>query len=44
VGLWEGVPLKFNAKKFAVPRRKDSTPNPGYTFPKGGFLRRLFSR
>jgi protein-tyrosine phosphatase len=47
VGLWEGVPLKFQAKKFAAARWKDSAADPGYEIPRTrepGFFKRLFSR
>jgi protein-tyrosine phosphatase len=47
VGLWERVPLKFNVKKFASSRSRDSSPNSGRETPKartGGFFKRLFSR
>jgi protein-tyrosine phosphatase len=47
VGLWEGVPLKFQRKKFAAPRRKDAPAESGHETPKArtdGFFKRLFSR
>lgn len=47
VGLWEGVPMKFRAKKFAVPPRRDTYTDPGNDAPKArktGLLKRLFGR
>jgi protein-tyrosine phosphatase len=47
VGLWEEVPLKFQVRKFAAPRRKDAPAKPSYETPKDrapGFFKRLFSR
>ncbi|MGA3373318.1 MAG: CpsB/CapC family capsule biosynthesis tyrosine phosphatase [Terracidiphilus sp.] len=47
VGLWERVPLKFNVKKFATSRSKDSSANSGRETRqsrKDGFFKRLFSR
>ena len=47
IGLWENVPLKFQARKFAASGKKDS-PKEHHdkdTKPrKTGFLRHLFSR
>jgi protein-tyrosine phosphatase len=47
LGLWERVPLKFRAKKFAAPPRRDASTDPGNDAPKAGkgsFLKRLFAR
>jgi protein-tyrosine phosphatase len=47
MGLWERVPLKFHAKRFAAASRKSDAKEPGNelpTIPKSGFLRRLFAR
>lgn len=46
-GLWERVPLKFHARRFAAVSRKDNAKQPGIELPKSsktGFLRRLFAR
>lgn len=43
LGLWDRVPLKFHAKRFAGPPRRDAgndAPGSG----KGGFFKRLFGR
>jgi protein-tyrosine phosphatase len=45
LGLWERVPLKFRARKFAGPPRRDA--DPGHDAAgsgKGGFFKRLFGR
>ena len=47
VGLWEQVPLKFQAGKFAAPRWKDTPAKHSHEAPKArapGFFKRLFSR
>jgi protein-tyrosine phosphatase len=45
LGLWERVPLKFHAKRFAGPPRRDAeTGNDAPGFGKGGFFKRLFGR
>jgi protein-tyrosine phosphatase len=47
IGLWEGVPLKFRARKFAAPPRRDLYTAPDNEAPKAhkpGFLKRLFGR
>ena len=41
VGLWEDVPLKFHAAKFAVSRRRNGPEDSG---SHAGFLKRLFGR
>jgi protein-tyrosine phosphatase len=46
VGLWERVPLKFHAKKFAAPSRKSEGDDPANYLSKDsqrGFFKRLFS-
>jgi protein-tyrosine phosphatase len=47
VGLWERVPLKFHAKKFAAPPRKSERDDPASYLPKEGyrgFFKTLFGR
>ena len=47
VGLWERVPLKFRAKKFAGPSGRNSDADSGDEAPearKAGFFKRLFVR
>jgi protein-tyrosine phosphatase len=47
LGLWAGVPMKFRAKRFAIPPRRDTYIDPGNEAPKAsksGFLKRLFGR
>jgi protein-tyrosine phosphatase len=47
VGLWERVPLKFHAKKFAAPPSRNAYADPGNEAPKAckaSFLKRLFAR
>lgn len=47
VGLWDRVPLKFHAKRFAPATRKNEVTEPGSDHPKAvrpGFLKRLFAR
>jgi protein-tyrosine phosphatase len=44
VGLWDRVPLKFHAKKFAVPHRINASEDSGDEVRKAGFLKRLFRR
>ncbi|MGO9777006.1 MAG: tyrosine-protein phosphatase [Terracidiphilus sp.] len=43
LGLWEYVPMKFHARRFASPPRKDSD-NDAPGSGKGGFFKRLFGR
>jgi protein-tyrosine phosphatase len=46
-GLWERVPLKFHAKKFAAPPRKSEGDDPANYLPKEGqrgFFKTLFGR
>jgi protein-tyrosine phosphatase len=44
IGLWEHQPLKFNARKFAVPHRISAHEDSGKNSRKAGFLKRLFTR
>jgi hypothetical protein len=47
MGLWERVPLKFHAKRFAASHRKSEPKEPGNEAPsatKPGLLKRLFAR
>jgi hypothetical protein len=44
LGLWERVPLKFHAKRFAGPPRRDGAGNDAPGSGKGGFFKRLFGR
>jgi len=44
VGLWDRVPLKFHAKKFAGPSENGASAENGGEAPKAGFFKRLFSR
>jgi protein-tyrosine phosphatase len=45
LGLWGRVPLKFHAKKFAGPPRRDTDPGSDAAGSgKGGFFKRLFGR
>jgi len=43
LGLWEHAPLKFHAKRFAGPPRRDAD-NDAAGSGKGGFFKRLFGR
>jgi protein-tyrosine phosphatase len=43
LGLWERVPMKFHARKFAGPPRRDAG-NDAAGSGKGGFFKRLFGR
>jgi protein-tyrosine phosphatase len=44
IGLWDRVPLKFHAKKFATPSKNSDSVDNGSEAPKAGFFKRLFSR
>jgi protein-tyrosine phosphatase len=47
MGLWDRVPLRFHAKRFAAATRKYNQKEPGNEPPeihKSGFLKRLFAR
>lgn len=44
LGLWEHQPLKFHAKKFALPHRISAPKDSGGSTRKAGFLKRLFTR
>jgi hypothetical protein len=47
LGLWERVPLKFRARKFAGPSSKNAAADHGDGAPtarKAGFFRRLFAK
>ena len=46
VGLWDQMPMKFRAKKFAAPSRKNALADPGNDVRNSGlgsFFKRLFS-
>ena len=47
VGLWEGISLKFHAKRFAAPPPKNASAEAGDEVPgsnRVGFLKRLLAR
>jgi hypothetical protein len=44
VGLWDRVPMKFHAKKFAAPSKNSTSVETVGKPPKAGFFKRLFSR
>jgi protein-tyrosine phosphatase len=47
LGLWERVPLKFRARKFAGPASRNAAANPGdegSEISRPGFFKRLFAR
>jgi protein-tyrosine phosphatase len=43
-GLWERVPMKFHAKKFAAPPARGAYADPSSDAAKSGFFKRLFGR